>query len=36
VRELIKSGRPILVDLLTNKAGTFLVSRIRCARRPGK
>ena len=23
MREVIKSGRPILVDLLTNKAGTF-------------
>ncbi|AKJ31370.1 Fis family transcriptional regulator [Caldimonas brevitalea] len=28
MREVIESGRAILVDLLTNKAGTFLVSRI--------
>ena len=28
MREVIETGRPILVDLLTNKAGTFLVSRI--------
>ncbi|MCW7537227.1 sigma 54-interacting transcriptional regulator [Aquabacterium sp. A7-Y] len=28
MREVIQSGRPVLVDLLTNKAGTFLVSRI--------
>ncbi|TCP04126.1 sigma-54 interaction domain-containing protein [Caldimonas thermodepolymerans] len=28
MREVIATGRPILVDLLTNKAGTFLVSRI--------
>jgi len=26
--EVIESGRPILVDLLTNQAGTFLVSRL--------
>ncbi|UDF35581.1 UNVERIFIED_ORG: sigma 54-interacting transcriptional regulator [Shinella sp. XGS7] len=26
--EVIDSGRPILVDLLSNKAGTFLVSRL--------
>ncbi|MDN3922494.1 sigma-54 interaction domain-containing protein [Roseateles violae] len=26
--QVIDSGRPILVDLLTNKAGTFLVSRL--------
>jgi transcriptional regulator with PAS, ATPase and Fis domain len=26
--QVIESGRPILVDLLTNKAGTFLVSRL--------
>jgi transcriptional regulator with PAS, ATPase and Fis domain len=26
--EVIESGRPILVDLLTNQAGTFLVSRM--------
>jgi transcriptional regulator with PAS, ATPase and Fis domain len=26
--EVIETGRPILVDLLTNKAGTFLVSRL--------
>jgi transcriptional regulator with PAS, ATPase and Fis domain len=26
--EVIESGRPILVDLLSNKAGTFLVSRL--------
>jgi len=26
--EVIDTGRPILVDLLTNKAGTFLVSRL--------
>ncbi len=28
MHEVIATGRPILVDLLTNKAGTFLVSRI--------
>lgn len=28
MREVIATGKPILVDLLTNKAGTFLVSRI--------
>ncbi|WKB55126.1 sigma 54-interacting transcriptional regulator [Eleftheria terrae] len=28
MREVIETGRPVLVDLLTNKAGTFLVSRI--------
>jgi transcriptional regulator with PAS, ATPase and Fis domain len=28
MRQVIESGRPILVDLLTNKAGTFVVSRI--------
>ena len=28
MREVLRTGRPILVDLLTNKAGTFLVSRI--------
>ncbi len=26
--QVIETGRPILVDLLTNKAGTFLVSRL--------
>ncbi|MBI5255742.1 MAG: sigma 54-interacting transcriptional regulator [Burkholderiales bacterium] len=26
--EVIETGRPIMVDLLTNKAGTFLVSRV--------
>ncbi|MBA4343535.1 MAG: sigma-54-dependent Fis family transcriptional regulator [Methylibium sp.] len=26
--EVIETGRPMLVDLLTNKAGTFLVSRL--------
>jgi transcriptional regulator with PAS, ATPase and Fis domain len=26
--QVIESGRPILVDLLTNRAGTFLVSRL--------
>jgi transcriptional regulator with PAS, ATPase and Fis domain len=26
--QVIESGRPMLVDLLTNKAGTFLVSRL--------
>ncbi|MEP7280400.1 MAG: AAA family ATPase, partial [Rubrivivax sp.] len=25
---VIETGRPILIDLLTNKAGTFLVSRL--------
>jgi hypothetical protein len=25
---VIDTGQPILVDLLTNKAGTFLVSRL--------
>ena len=28
IPEVIETGRPILVDLLTNKAGTFLVSRL--------
>jgi transcriptional regulator with PAS, ATPase and Fis domain len=28
MRQVVDSGKPILVDLLTNKAGTFLVSRI--------
>ena len=28
MNQVIDSGRPILVDLLTNKAGTFLVSRL--------
>ena len=28
MRQVVESGKPILVDLLTNKAGTFLVSRI--------
>jgi transcriptional regulator with PAS, ATPase and Fis domain len=28
MRQVIDSGKPILVDLLTNKAGTFVVSRI--------
>ena len=28
MRNVIESGKPILVDLLTNKAGTFVVSRI--------
>ncbi|MFO1286302.1 MAG: hypothetical protein U1F49_07095 [Rubrivivax sp.] len=26
--QVIESGQPILVDLLTNQAGTFLVSRL--------
>jgi transcriptional regulator with PAS, ATPase and Fis domain len=28
IPQVIETGRPILVDLLTNKAGTFLVSRL--------
>ncbi len=28
MRQVIETGKPILVDLLTNKAGTFVVSRI--------
>ena len=28
IPQVIESGRPIMVDLLTNKAGTFLVSRL--------
>ncbi len=28
MRRVLESGKPILVDLLTNKAGTFVVSRI--------
>ena len=28
MRHVVESGKPILVDLLTNKAGTFVVSRI--------
>ena len=28
MRHVIESGKPILVDLLTNKAGTFVVSRV--------
>ena len=28
MRHVIETGKPILIDLLTNKAGTFVVSRI--------
>jgi transcriptional regulator with PAS, ATPase and Fis domain len=28
MRHVVESGKPILVDLLTNKAGTFVVSRL--------
>ncbi|WP_088279676.1 sigma-54-dependent Fis family transcriptional regulator [Ideonella sp. A 288] len=28
IPQVIETGRPIMVDLLTNKAGTFLVSRV--------
>jgi transcriptional regulator with PAS, ATPase and Fis domain len=28
MRQVVETGKPILVDLLTNKAGTFVVSRI--------
>ena len=28
MRRVLETGEPILVDLLTNKAGTFVVSRI--------
>ena len=28
MRQVLESGEPILIDLLTNKAGTFVVSRI--------
>jgi transcriptional regulator with PAS, ATPase and Fis domain len=28
MRQVVESGKPILIDLLTNKAGTFVVSRI--------
>ena len=28
MRQVLESGKPILIDLLTNKAGTFVVSRI--------
>ena len=28
MRQVLETGKPILVDLLTNKAGTFVVSRI--------
>ena len=28
MRQVIETGKPILVDLMTNKAGTFVVSRI--------
>jgi transcriptional regulator with PAS, ATPase and Fis domain len=28
MRQVVESGKPILVDLLTNQAGTFIVSRI--------
>ncbi len=28
MRHVLESGKPILIDLLTNKAGTFVVSRI--------
>ena len=28
MRQVVESGKPILVDLLTNQAGTFVVSRI--------
>lgn len=34
--QVIDTGQPILVDLLTNKAGTFLVSRLRCAARAAR
>src|SRR3954467_4530974 len=28
MREVLETGQPILIDLLTNKAGTFVVSRL--------
>jgi transcriptional regulator with PAS, ATPase and Fis domain len=28
MRQVVETGKPILIDLLTNKAGTFVVSRI--------
>jgi hypothetical protein len=28
MRRVLETGKPILIDLLTNKAGTFVVSRI--------
>ncbi|MCX8006244.1 MAG: sigma 54-interacting transcriptional regulator, partial [Burkholderiaceae bacterium] len=28
MRHVLETGRPVLIDLLTNKAGTFIVSRI--------
>ena len=28
MRQVLETGKPILIDLLTNKAGTFVVSRI--------
>jgi hypothetical protein len=28
MRRVLETGQPILIDLLTNKAGTFVVSRI--------
>jgi hypothetical protein len=31
MHEVLRTGKPILIDLLGNKAGTFVVSRIRCA-----
>lgn len=31
MRRVLETGQPVLIDLLTNKAGTFVVSRIRCA-----
>jgi transcriptional regulator with PAS, ATPase and Fis domain len=33
--QVIDSGRPILIDLLSNKAGTFLVSRLPLREREG-
>ncbi|MBM3346044.1 MAG: AAA family ATPase, partial [Betaproteobacteria bacterium] len=31
IRHVLETGKSVLIDLLTNKAGTFVVSRIRCA-----
>ncbi len=28
IRHVVETGKPILIDLLTNRAGTFVVSRI--------
>ena len=36
MRQVLETGKPILIDLLTNKAGTFVVSRIPLRDEQGK